>query len=150
MVSVKFVSRLKHPVTLAWIKKLAALSSPPEGVAYIGEEGLAAVKGMALVNRGRLSVQPVSDEAYDAIVAMGEKGGMDELPGPKAKKVAKEGKQSEEVKNEDDTTTQAAQNGRTKTKKAPSDDDVDRKPKKSKKEPRPPTPGTRRSTRLQG
>lgn len=56
MVSVRFVSRLEHPVTLSFIKSLVGLSSPPAGVEYIGKDGLKAVQSMTLVNRGRLSM----------------------------------------------------------------------------------------------
>lgn len=58
MVSVRFVERLPHPVTLAGVKSLVGLTAPPEGVAYIGEDGLKAVQGMSLINRGRLSEFP--------------------------------------------------------------------------------------------
>ena len=51
----KFVERLVYPPTLALVRHLASLSSPPIEVNYIGENGLRAIKGMALVNRGRLS-----------------------------------------------------------------------------------------------
>lgn len=174
MVNVRFVSRLKHPVTLAWVKKLAGLNKPPEGVAYIGAEGLKAIKEMPLVNRGRLSVQPVSEEAYDAIVAMGEKGGMDELPPPK-KSRAKESKeeaededvpppkkskagakvkreQEDELSEEESKPQKAPRNGQIedtqrKPKKAKTDD-VEHKPKEVKKEPEPAPAGTRRSARL--
>lgn len=33
---------------------------------------------MALVNRGRLSVQPVTEEAWNAVQLLAEKGGWDE------------------------------------------------------------------------
>lgn len=54
-VNVKFVQRLEHPPTLVLIKHLATLSTLPESISYIGEKGLEALKGMVLVNRGRLS-----------------------------------------------------------------------------------------------
>lgn len=110
MVSVRFLERLPHPVTLAAVKSLVGLAAPPDGVGYIGVEGLKAVQGMALINRGRLSawlqrhrratsfprfstalqpkltagVQPVKDGAYEAIVEMGRKGGF-EVKAAKAK-----------------------------------------------------------------
>lgn len=52
---VKFIQRLDHPPTLALIKLLAASAKLPPEVNYIGENGLKAIKGMQLVNRGRLS-----------------------------------------------------------------------------------------------
>lgn len=54
-VDVKFIERLDHPPTLALIKLLAASSKLPPEVEHIGESGLQAIKGMQLVNRGRLS-----------------------------------------------------------------------------------------------
>jgi hypothetical protein len=55
MVDVKFIQRLAYPPTLALVKHLATLDSLPEGIAYIGDNGLKAVQSMHLVNRGRLS-----------------------------------------------------------------------------------------------
>lgn len=51
----KFIQRLPHPPTLVLIKTLAASEKLPDAVHYIGEDGLRAIKGMQLVNRGRLS-----------------------------------------------------------------------------------------------
>lgn len=147
MVNVRFVRRLEHPVTLAWVKKLAGLAEPPEGVKYIGKEGLKAIKEMPLVNRGRLSVQPVSEEAYDAIVAMGEKGGMDELPVPKKAKAVKREKEDENEEGQKDEPD----NGKVKKEPASKKAKTEPKPKaepKVKKEPPPAPEGTRRSSRL--
>jgi hypothetical protein len=52
--------------------------------------------GMALVGRGRLSVQPVEPAAWDAVCALAEKGGFEDLlpgggAGAKAKGGAKNG-----------------------------------------------------------
>ncbi|KAJ9100686.1 hypothetical protein QFC21_003731 [Naganishia friedmannii] len=44
---------------------------------------------MTLVNRGRLSVQPVTPEAYEATLLLGENGGWDELIAPVRKAAAK-------------------------------------------------------------
>jgi protein phosphatase-4 regulatory subunit 3 len=46
---------------------------------------------MALINRGRLSVQPVEEEAFRVIVELGEKGGWSEevASGKKAKSKGK-------------------------------------------------------------
>ncbi|WVF67769.1 hypothetical protein IAT40_002529 [Kwoniella sp. CBS 6097] len=81
MVNVKFIGRLAHPPTLALIKVLAALppSALPDEISYIGKDGLKAIAGMQLVNRGRLSVQPVEEAAYEAIVLLGTKGGFESL-----------------------------------------------------------------------
>lgn len=55
MVDVTFKERLPYPPTLALIKYLAGCSDLPGNVRYIGTDGLKAIKGMQLVNRGRLS-----------------------------------------------------------------------------------------------
>ncbi|TXT06627.1 uncharacterized protein COLE_05958 [Cutaneotrichosporon oleaginosum] len=164
MVSVRFVERLAYPVTLANVKSLIGLSSPPDGVAYIGTEGLKAVQSMALINRGRLSVQPVEEAAYDAIVAMGRRGGFEEPVKGKGKRV------KDEAEAEPETETKSASKG-----KSGSNADTDKAnskppskkslaettgptPKKTKAEPKAKTPraepkprveGSRRSSRLQ-
>ncbi|KAK4684934.1 hypothetical protein P7C73_g5223, partial [Tremellales sp. Uapishka_1] len=97
-VSVKFLSRVAHPPTLALIKHLSTLTALPSEIDYIGEAGLAAIASMQLVNRGRLSVQPVTEEAFQAVVLLGERGGWDELVPAKVKPKAKakaKGKASE-------------------------------------------------------
>ncbi|KAJ9093569.1 hypothetical protein QFC19_008296 [Naganishia cerealis] len=96
MVDVEFRSRLDHPVTLALLKNLAGQKQLPECVSYIGEQGHKAIKEMALVNRGRLmtiltdivpltGVQPVTSEAYDAVLLLGKNGGWDVLMAPARK-----------------------------------------------------------------
>ncbi|WVN89788.1 uncharacterized protein L203_105018 [Cryptococcus depauperatus CBS 7841] len=85
MVDVQFKDRLPHPPTLALVKQLASSSALPQEVSYIGKQGLDAIKAMALVNRGRLSVQPVEGEAYDAIVKLGMQGGWDSLLGTRGR-----------------------------------------------------------------
>ncbi|WVQ95335.1 hypothetical protein IAU59_002431 [Kwoniella sp. CBS 9459] len=86
MVDVKFTRRLPHPPTLSLIKVLAALppSALPDEISYIGQDGLKAIAGMQLVNRGRLSVQPVEEAAYEAICQLGTKGGFEPLLSPSA------------------------------------------------------------------
>ncbi|KAI5114659.1 hypothetical protein M0805_007770, partial [Coniferiporia weirii] len=99
MVDVTFKARCAHFVPLALFKRLAALeasaeSDLPPDVAYIGEAGVRAIKGMALVNRGRLSVQPVEEDAWAAVQLLAERGGWDEEApgtGTKSRKNAKKG-----------------------------------------------------------
>lgn len=55
MVSVRFIARLQHPVTLSFIKSLVGKAAPPGPISYIGAAGLKAIQSMALINRGRLS-----------------------------------------------------------------------------------------------
>lgn len=54
----RFVKRLTHPPTLALIKSIAGAAQLPDEVSYIGAGGFKAIKGMQLVNRGRLSGCP--------------------------------------------------------------------------------------------
>ncbi|EMD40365.1 hypothetical protein CERSUDRAFT_110960 [Gelatoporia subvermispora B] len=77
MVDVTFKARAANFVPLALLRRIAAASEPPHEVAYIGEEGVNAIKEMALVNRGRLSVQRVELNAWGIIQMLAEKGGWD-------------------------------------------------------------------------
>ncbi|EGO27974.1 hypothetical protein SERLADRAFT_462319 [Serpula lacrymans var. lacrymans S7.9] len=81
MVEVTFVARAKHLVPLALLKHIAALASgeAPSEVDYIGADGVKAVKNMALVNRGRLSVQSVDEKTFEVVQTLAEKGGWDDM-----------------------------------------------------------------------
>ncbi|TXT05985.1 hypothetical protein VHUM_03746 [Vanrija humicola] len=148
MVSVRFIKRLEHPVTLSSVKSLVGKTAPPEPISYIGTAGLKAIQNMALINRGRLSVQPVEQEAYDAIVALGEKGGFEEDAKAPKKRTPKEDK--------DAGTNAVAADGdekpaakKAKTESKPKATKAEPKPKAAPKAAAPPPPsGTRRSTRL--
>ena len=48
---------------------------------YLTDDMLTAIKEMALLNRGRLSVQPVTEEAYEAVVKLSKEGGWESWPG---------------------------------------------------------------------
>ena len=106
MVDVIFSSRAKHFIPLALFRHIAGLSPSelPDEIGYVSENGVKAIKGlicdlsilyfalkwivcleMALVNSGRLSVQPVSEDAWAVIVMMAEKGGWDEINFAKSK-----------------------------------------------------------------
>ncbi|KAH8118754.1 PUA-like domain-containing protein [Phellopilus nigrolimitatus] len=80
MVDVTFKARAVHFVPLSLFKRVAGLETdaPPDEVAYIAEEGVKAIKSMALVNRGRLSVQPVEEVAFVIVQLLAEKGGWDQ------------------------------------------------------------------------
>ncbi|KAI6130280.1 DUF55-domain-containing protein [Pisolithus croceorrhizus] len=80
MVDVKFVSRAAHFVSLSLLRGIAGVSSLdiPEEIAYVGSDGLAAIKEMALLNRGRLSVQRVSEACWIVIEEMARKGGWED------------------------------------------------------------------------
>ncbi|KAJ7512740.1 DUF55-domain-containing protein [Mycena galericulata] len=81
MVDLTFGSRAKHFVPLALLRFIADASSasPPAGLEYLGDEGVAAIKGMDLVTRGRLSVQRVSAAAWAAVQLLADTGGWDEI-----------------------------------------------------------------------
>jgi len=80
MVDVTFVSRTAHFVPLALLRRIAAVptNAPPSDVEYIGEDGVKAIKQMALVTRGRLSVQRVDEKTWGVIETLAEKGGWEE------------------------------------------------------------------------
>ncbi|CAK5274525.1 unnamed protein product [Mycena citricolor] len=82
MVDLTFSSRTKNFVPLALLRFIAdqaSTSNIPPGLKYIGENGVAAIKAMELVARGRLSVQRVTPEAWAAISLLAENGGWSEL-----------------------------------------------------------------------
>ena len=98
MVDLSFSSQAKNFVPLSLLRFLAdtSLANIPEALAYIGETGLNAVKGlfllqfcdnsnltplpgMDLVRRGRLSVQRVNKDAWDVIVLLADNGGWTDL-----------------------------------------------------------------------
>ncbi|TBU28751.1 PUA-like domain-containing protein [Dichomitus squalens] len=85
MVEVTFGSRAKHFVPLSLLRNIASSSEPPEEVAYIGQDGAKAIKGMALVTRGRLSVQRVEEDTWEIIEQLAERGGWEETGTSKPK-----------------------------------------------------------------
>ena len=73
MVDVKFVSRLPNFVSLKLLQNLAnGKLKPPD---YVTPQDSQAIKDMPLLNRGRLSVQPVSLAAFETIKKLGLNGG---------------------------------------------------------------------------
>ncbi|GAA5965832.1 hypothetical protein JCM8115_003019 [Rhodotorula mucilaginosa] len=96
MVDVEFVSKFAHPVPLALLQLLGSLATttsttsspsssststsnlPASLSSYLTPSHLEAIHSSALLSRGRLSVQPVSDEFWNAVNLLGEKGGWDE------------------------------------------------------------------------
>ncbi|KAI5478122.1 hypothetical protein MNV49_005386 [Pseudohyphozyma bogoriensis] len=98
MVDVEFVSKFEHFVPLKLLQTLVTFSSPPDCTPYISDSQLKSIKAMALLNRGRLSVQPVEEDVYEAIVSLGTEGGWEELL--EKKKAAP--KTEEEVEEDED------------------------------------------------
>ncbi|KAL5487596.1 hypothetical protein ACEPAI_5704 [Sanghuangporus weigelae] len=80
MVDATFKYRAAHHVPLSLFKRIAnsPTDDPPTDVVYIGSEGVRAIKEMALIKRGRLSVQPVEEDAWEAVQLLAEKGGWEE------------------------------------------------------------------------
>ncbi|KAJ7108517.1 PUA-like domain-containing protein [Mycena epipterygia] len=92
MVDLTFGARAKHFVPLALLRFIADApgTAPPAGLEYLGEDGVAAIKGMDLVTRGRLSVQRVSAATWAAVQQLANTGGWDDLDlNPKKKGPAK-------------------------------------------------------------
>ncbi|PWZ03791.1 DUF55-domain-containing protein, partial [Testicularia cyperi] len=88
LVDVEFIEKLPRLVPLGLLQKLAGKSQDGslekeqrKQVDYLSSEDLGAIAEMALLNRGRLSVQPVSTRAYDAIVQLSRQGGWEMWPG---------------------------------------------------------------------
>lgn len=92
LVDVEFVEKLERLVPLGLLQKLAEkgeklTKEERQDVGYLSEEQIRAIGEMALLNRGRLSVQPVTKEAFEAVVELSRKGGWDAWTGkwnPKA------------------------------------------------------------------
>ena len=82
---------MPHFVSLKLLQTLGALDEVPEALSsYLTTDHLAAIKEMALLNRGRLSVQPVTPEAYAAVELLGRNGGFhDILPAKKPRAAPK-------------------------------------------------------------
>ncbi|GBE80113.1 PUA-like domain-containing protein [Sparassis latifolia] len=90
MVDVTFINRTAHFVPLALLRRIAAAGSePPTDVSYIGESGTSAIKQMALVTRGRLSVQRVEEDTWGVIEELAAKGGWTEEDATASKKKGK-------------------------------------------------------------
>ncbi|KAG8755794.1 hypothetical protein FRC12_010778 [Ceratobasidium sp. 428] len=110
MVELTFDARLKHFVPLSVLRQISAcanigeitqLGSSSEGdqpsFTYLTAKDLAALKEMPLLNRGRLSVQPVNPGAWDAINKMGEKGWSDTGVSKRSKKSGDASKSSDQT-----------------------------------------------------
>ncbi|BGP42420.1 hypothetical protein JCM10449v2_006425 [Rhodotorula kratochvilovae] len=117
MVDVEFIAKFAHPVPLALLQHLASLSpstaSLPPALSYLSPSHLAAIAESALIKRGRLSVQPASEGFFEAVRAMGEKGGWEGWyawgkKGKGAKGKAKAKKAEEDAAEEEDTPKPAS------------------------------------------
>lgn len=141
LVDVEFVQKLERLVPLGLLQKLAgkgasdgkALSEKErKDVGYLSDAELRAISAMALLNRGRLSVQPVSREAYDAVVKLSLQGGWETWIGKWNPKAAPSPTTSETSKKKiaAATTTQAAEAKATATTKKKQKEDANA-PKKA-------------------
>ncbi|KDR84260.1 hypothetical protein GALMADRAFT_236963 [Galerina marginata CBS 339.88] len=161
MVDLTFASRAPHFVPLALLRKLCDLppSDVPEEISYLGESGVKAIKGMNLVTRGRLSVQRVGEDAWNAIGLLAEKGGWEEMDlkpskkgkekkaaaatAPKSKPAAT--RKKEESQSEDDAGDEGGSEAKKSTGKAAT---AKRKRAAAEKEDVGEREGLRRSTRV--
>jgi predicted RNA-binding protein with PUA-like domain len=100
MVDLRFVSRVQHFVPLSVLKELPHLD-------YLEEDSIDAIKSMALINRSRLSVQPVSQLAYEAILKMGENGGFDSEPVKSRSRKRKVDSEAEDAHEEENRPTKS-------------------------------------------
>ncbi|CCO27603.1 hypothetical protein BN14_01588 [Rhizoctonia solani AG-1 IB] len=94
---------LRSITSVTSVDDLAQLSANSEDdqnqLSYLTKDDLKALGAMPLLNRGRLSVQPVNEGAWTAIDKLAEKGGWDEQIKPKPKKgVSRPGKSAEPAK----------------------------------------------------
>ena len=114
------------------------MSEVPEALSsYLTADHLAAIKGMALLNRGRLSVQPVSSEAYAAVELLGRNGGFDDIvpakkarAAPKAKAATGTGKKRKAASPDEDDGAEedeapAPKKGKGRARKAKAESEAD-------------------------
>lgn len=101
-------------------REAEAASPVAAGLSYLTEEDLEAIKSMPLLTQGRLSVQGVSETAFNAITKLGEHGGWDSSSLGK-KKAAK----SKTAGAKADTKTRKQPTGKKGAKPAPTYDDDD-------------------------
>ncbi|PWN35167.1 DUF55-domain-containing protein [Meira miltonrushii] len=95
MVDVQLERKLPNLVPLALLQLLRDDSS--KKLDYLTKAHRNAISSMQLLNRGRLSVQYVEPDAYDAIILLADQGGWQEWPGKWQVKASKK-----EVKEQDE------------------------------------------------
>ncbi|KAG2369740.1 PUA-like domain-containing protein [Suillus spraguei] len=136
MIDATFVSRAEHFVPLSLLRHIAesAESDPPDEIAYIGTDGVKAVKAMPLVTRGRLSVQRVSQESWGIIQMMSEKGGWEEMTfGKKKPSTSKRPGQASAKSSRAKRNSTDVNGGSEVEAKVDTNEEPDIKPKKGKK-----------------
>ncbi|KAH6902828.1 PUA-like domain-containing protein [Coprinopsis sp. MPI-PUGE-AT-0042] len=167
MVELTFKSRPKHFIPLALLKFIAASkgSEPPEGLDYLSEDDLQAVRGMDLVTRGRLSVQRVRKPEWDAIHHLAEQGGWEEwdlkklqAKGPTAAGKRKRASEEDEGASEDENKAKPrkkaapakakAPRGGKKVRGEPTEEEGYESPLTDLDEPQPKSKGGRKKTEV--
>lgn len=81
---VEYRSTFSHFVPLSLLQHLSQPTldaAQRSQISYLSDEGIKAISQMDLLRQGRLSVQSVSPEAFEAVRKLGEKGGWAEWPG---------------------------------------------------------------------
>ncbi|KAI0092093.1 PUA-like domain-containing protein [Irpex rosettiformis] len=86
MVDVTFKHRAANFVPLSLLRRIAASADVPSDIPYIGAPGVRAIKEMALVTRGRLSVQRVEEATWRIVELLAANGGWDDGADKKVKK----------------------------------------------------------------
>ncbi|KAJ3506435.1 hypothetical protein NLJ89_g6874 [Agrocybe chaxingu] len=145
MVDLTFSTRAANFVPLALLRFLAdqPSSQPPEDLAYLGEKGVKAIKTMDLVTRGRLSVQRVGEDGWEAIQLLAEKGGWEELDLKPKKKGPAKGK-AKEKDAEDGSKTKPEKKKNKRKRKDEEDEDEHELSNPSDEEEKPPASRKRR------
>lgn len=111
MVELTFKERLRHFVSLALLRSIAAATTIDDlavhsansenhqnQLSYLTVDDLKALKAMPLLDRGRLSVQPVNEAAWVTISKLAEKGGWSDQAKIKPTKIASSGKPANRTK----------------------------------------------------
>lgn len=161
LVDVEFVEKLDTLVPLGLLQKIAGKGADNKpltkaernDVDYLSDAELEAIKGMALLNRGRLSVQPVEQRAYNAILALSRNRGWDHWPGKWNPRAAASAKPTSAAKTKPEQNGPLESAKTDRTAKAASVSSKSSASKKAKTEPNtepdaaPPTDGLRRSSR---
>ncbi|KZS91277.1 DUF55-domain-containing protein [Sistotremastrum niveocremeum HHB9708] len=136
MVSVRFQKRLPHLVPLHLLKFIKDQKKLPDVLQYLDDDARAAISEMQLLNRGRLSVQSVTEGAYNAIAMLGEKGGWESIIDEKGKLV--KAPKAEDAHSNDESQKPATKSANSRKRK---------KLTETEEEPEPAAKSTRRSQR---
>ncbi|KAI0340887.1 DUF55-domain-containing protein [Trametopsis cervina] len=115
MVELTFKSRAANFVPLSLLRRIAAAPGVDglSDVSFIGPNGFKAIKEMALVSRGRLSVQRVEETAWGTIEQLAKEGGWDDGANKKVKqrKMKLQGEETKSTSKSSNADTRPAVEG---------------------------------------